>query len=163
VYHYHGLEDELVPLNQDVNLHYAWRNPGVKDDFQLYNGEHLFTDAMGAPNALKWIEERVAGKTAPTTCGQHKSGATLPANARLTPDVGDLIVKLNEWSLTGKLPLTISEPTNALASGSFAFKTTVTVPPFGGCGVLGPVLTAAVAGPGNTVELTAKGPAPNNW
>ena len=62
-----------------------------------------------------------------------------------------------------KLPLTISEPTNALASGSFAFKTTVTVPPFGGCGVFGPVLTATVAGPGNTVELTAKGPAPINW
>jgi Secretory lipase len=270
VYHYHGLEDELVPLNQDVNLHYAWCTLGATDDFQLYNGEHLFTDAMGAPYALKWIEERIAGKTAPTTCGQHKSGATLPANARLTPEVGDLIVKLNEWSLAGKvteaksgiseeipagatisstadatkqtltatlnippinqtmvvlgvpinvkgaltptgpatgtfgfssdgsevsesaagsaneevgsvsiglikvpigcktvepikLPLTISEPTNALASGSFAFKTTVTVPPFGGCGVFGPVLTATVAGPGNTVELTAKGPAPINW
>jgi hypothetical protein len=62
-----------------------------------------------------------------------------------------------------KLPLSISEPTNALSSGSFAFKTTVTVPPFGGCGVLGPVLTATVAGPGNTVELTAKPPAPINW
>ena len=103
VYHYHGLEDEVVPLSQDVNLHYNWCKLGVTDDFQLFNGEHLFTAGMGAPSALKWIEERVAGKSAPSTCGQHSPGATLPANARLTPEVGDLIVKLNEWSLKGKV------------------------------------------------------------
>ena len=85
VYHYHGLEDEVVPLNQDVNLHYDWCKLGVTDDFQLFNGEHLFTAGMGSPSALKWIEERVAGKAAPSTCGQHSPGATLPANARLDP------------------------------------------------------------------------------
>jgi hypothetical protein len=270
VYHYHGLEDEVVPLNQDVNLHYDWCKLGVTDDFQLFNGEHLFTAGMGSPSALKWIEERVAGKAAPSTCGQHSPGATLPANARLTPEVGDLIVKLNEWSLSGKvtekksgiseevpagstisstadatsgtltatlhippisqtmvvlgipvtvkgaltptgpatgtfgfskdgsevfesadgkaneevgsvsvgflrvpigcktvepidLPLSISEPTNALATGNFSFKAEVTVPAFGGCGVLGPVLTATTSGPGNTVEMTAAPPPPINW
>ena len=62
-----------------------------------------------------------------------------------------------------QLPLSIKEPTNALASGNFSFKAEVTVPPFGGCGLLGPVLTAATSGPGNTVEITASPPAPINW
>ncbi len=103
VYHYHGLEDEIVPLSQDVNLHYDWCKLGATDDFQLYNGEHLFTAGMAASTALKWIEERVAGKKAPSTCGQHEPGAKLPANARLEPEIGDLIIKLNEWSLKGKV------------------------------------------------------------
>jgi len=269
VYHFHGLEDEFVPVNQDVNLHYDWCSLGVTDDFQLYSGDHLFTDPLGAPDAIKWIEERVAGKTAPSTCGQHKAGATLPSNARLTPETGDLIIKLVNWSLKGKvteksgiseelpsgstltaeadattgklvselgippinqtffvglipvtvsgaltptgpatgtfafsesgnevsesaegkanelvkgvkiglldlpigcktvepidLPLSIKEPTNELAVGSFAFKAEVTVPPFGECGLLGPVLSATTSGPGNTVEITATPPAPINW
>ena len=269
VYHFHGLEDEFVPVSQDVNLHYHWCTLGVTDDFQLYSGDHLFTDPLGAPDSIKWIEERVAGKSAPSTCGQHKEGATLPANARLTPQTGDLIIKLVNWSLKGKvteksgiveelpsgstlnaeadatsgklvstlsippinqtfwvgllpvtvsgaltptgpatgtfafsesgnevsesaegkanevvkavkigllnlpigcktvepinLPLTIKEPTNALAVGNFAFKAEVTVPPFGECGLLGPVLSATTSGPGNTVEITAAPPAPTNW
>ena len=118
VYHYHGLEDEVVPLNQDVNLHYDWCKLGVTDDFQLFNGEHLFTAGMGAPSALKWIEERVAGKSAPSTCGQHSPGATLPANARLTPEIGDLIVKLNEWSLKGKVTEKKSGISEELPAGS---------------------------------------------
>src|SRR5271154_6058728 len=118
VYHYHGLEDELVPVAQDVNLHYDWCKLGVTDDFQLYNGEHLFTAGMAASTALKWIEERVAGKKAPSTCGQHSPGATLPANARLTPEVGDLIVKLNEWSLKGKVTEKKSGISEEIPSGS---------------------------------------------
>jgi hypothetical protein len=269
VYHYHGLEDEIVPLSQDVNLHYHWCTLGVTDDMQLYNGEHLFTAGMAAGNALKWIEERVAGKTAPSTCGKHSEGATLPANARLTPEVGDLIVKLNEWTLKGKvteksgisqevpkgatisstadassgaleatlhippmnqtfwiglipvtvsgnltptgpakgtfgfstdgsevfesaegaaneevkavsigflylplgcktvepikLPLSIKEPTNALSTGNFSFKAEVTVPEFGECGTLGPIISSTTSGPGNTVEMTASPPAPISW
>jgi hypothetical protein len=269
VYHFHGLEDEFVPVAQDVKLHYDWCEKGVTDDFQLYSGDHLFTDPLGAPAAIKWIEERVAGKTAPSTCSDHKAGATLPSNARLTPETGDLIIKLVNWSLKGKvteksgiseelpsgstlsaeadastgklvstlsippidqtfyvglipvtvsgaltptgpatgtfafsesgnevsesaegkaneevgavkiglfdlpigcktvepinLPLTIKEPTNELAIGNFEFKAEVTLPPFGGCGLLGPVLTATTSGPGNTVEITASPPAPISW
>ena len=270
VYHYHGLEDEMVPISQDVNLHYHWCTLGVKDDMQLYNAEHLFTSAMASGNALKWIQERVSGRSAPSTCGQHSTGATLPANARLTPEIGDLIVKLNEWLLSGKvteksgisqevprgatisstadatsgtleatlhippmkqtffvgllpvtvsgsltptgpakgtfgfstdgsevfesadgkaneevkavsigllylplgcrtvepidLPLSIKEPTNALSSaGSFSFSAEVTVPEFGECGLLGPLISSATSGPGNKVEMTATPPAPINW
>ncbi len=230
---------------------------------------NAFTDPLGAADSIKWIEQRVAGKTAPSTCGQHKEGATLPSNARLTPETGDLIIKLVNWSLKGKvtekagiseelpsgstlnaeadastgklvstlsippinqtfwvglvpvtvsgaltptgpavgtfafsesgnevsesaegeanevvkgvkiglfnlpigcktvepinLPLTIKEPTNELAVESFAFRAEVTLPDFGECGLLGPVLSATTSGPGNTVEITAAPPAPTNW
>jgi hypothetical protein len=237
--------------------------------FQLYSGDHLFTDPLGASAAIKWLEERVAGKSAPSTCGKHEPGAALPSNARLTPQTGDLIIKLVKWSLKGKvteksgiaeelpsgstlsaeadasngklvselsippinqtflvglvpvtvsgaltptgpatgtfafsewgnevsesaegkanevvkavqigllylpigcktvepinLPLTISEPTNELAIGDFAFKAEVTLPPFGECGLLGPILTSTTSGPGNKVEITATPPAPISW
>ncbi len=49
VYHYHGLEDEFVPVTQDVELHQAWCALGVKDDFQLYPGDHLLTDPTAIP------------------------------------------------------------------------------------------------------------------
>lgn len=269
VYHFHGLEDEFVPVAQDVKLHYDWCKLGVTDDFQLYSGDHLFTDPLGASAAIKWLEERVAGKSAPSTCGEHEEGDTLPANARLTPETGDLIIKLVDWALKGKvteksgiseelpsgstlsaeanattgaltselsippieqtfligllpvtvsgaltptgpatgtfkfsesgnevsesaegeanevvkairigllelpigcktvepihLPLTISEPTNELAIGNFSFKSEVTLPEFGDCGLLGPVLTATTSGPGNKVEITASPPAPISW
>lgn len=269
VYHFHGLEDEFVPVAQDVKLHYDWCSMGVTDDFQLYSGDHLFTDPLGASAAIKWIEERVADKAAPSTCGEHEEGDALPSSARLTPETGDLIIKLVDWSLKGKvteksgiseelpsgstlsaqanattgaltselnippinqtflvgllpvtvsgaltptgpatgtfkfselgnevsedaegeanevvkavqigllylpigcktvepihLPLTISEPTNELAVGNFSFKSEVTVPEFGECGLLGPVLSATTSGPGNKVEITATPPAPTNW
>ena len=103
VYHYHGLEDEFVPVAPDAELHYKWCELGVKDDFQLYPGDHLLTDPTAVPTVVKWIEERVAGKTAPSTCGQHKAGAKLPESARLTPETGDLIIPLPAWNLTGSV------------------------------------------------------------
>ncbi len=269
VYHYHGLEDEFVPVKQDVELHQRWCELGVKDDFQLYPGDHLLTDPTAISNVISWIEGRLAGKTAPSTCGDHSASATLPSSARLTPETGDLIVPLPAWELSGKvtekksglsvevpkgstlsaegdvtsgaltatlsippidqtidiglipvtvkgaltptgaihgsvsltnggvfsesasgsanelvgsvgvgiftvpigcttvepisLPLSISEPVNELVTGGFSFKTTVTVPEFGGCGLFGPVLSATMSGPGNTIEMTAKPPPPINW
>ncbi len=103
VYHYHGLEDEFVPVTQDVELHQAWCELGVKDDFQLYPGDHLLTDPTAIPTVMKWIEERVAGKAAPSTCGQHAAGAKLPASARLTPMTGDLVIPLPGWQLKGSV------------------------------------------------------------
>ena len=269
VYHYHGLEDEFVPVKQDVELHQKWCELGVTDDLQLYPGDHLLTDPTAIPNVIKWIEERVAGKTAPSTCGDHKAGATLPSSARLTPETGDLIIPLPAWNLSGtvtekksgisvevpagstlsaegditagtltadlsippidqtisvlgipitvkgaltptgtihgtvgltnggvlsqsavgdanevvgsvgvgiftvpigctttkpiELPLSISEPVNALATGGFAIKTEVTVPEFGGCGLFGPVLSATMSGPNNPINITATPPPPINW
>ncbi|MGH2864306.1 MAG: lipase family protein [Solirubrobacteraceae bacterium] len=269
VYHYHGLEDEFVPVKQDVELHQKWCALGVSDDFQLYPGDHLLTDPTAIGNVIKWIEERVAGKKAPSTCGDHSASAALPSSARLTPETGDLIIPLPAWELSGKvteaksglsvdvpkgstlsaegdvtsgalsatlsippidqtiwvglipvtvkgaltptgtirgtvgltnggvfsesangsanelvgsvgvgwftvpigcttvqpisLPLSISEPVNELVTGGFSFKTTVTVPEFGGCGLFGPILSATMSGPGNTIEMTATPPPPVNW
>ncbi len=269
VYHYHGLKDEFVPVAQDVALHQAWCSLGVTDDLQLYPGDHLLTDPTAIGNAIKWIEERLASKKAPTTCGDHSPSASLPSSARLTPETGDLIVPLPGWELSGKvteaksgisvdvpkgstltaegditsgvltanlsispinqtifialvpvtvkgaltptgtihgavgftnsgvfsetatgsaselvssvgvgivtvpigcttvepiqLPLSISEQVNALVVGGFSFTTQVTVPEFGGCGLFGPILSATMSGPGNTIEMTAKPPPPINW
>jgi hypothetical protein len=265
VYHYHGLEDQFVPVAQDVALHQAWCGLGVKDDFKLYPGDHLLTDPTAIPEVMSWISERLAGRTAPSTCGQHAASATLPSSARLTPETGDLMVPLPAWQLkgsvterksgiamevpsgatlsaegdvtTGKLtaslhippihqtvvmlglpitingaltpvgsitgsvslsnagvfsqsangaanmvvgsvgilpigcttvepiqmPLSISEPVNALATGGFGMKTEVTVPPFGGCGLYGPLLTSMMSGPGNPINMTASPPPPISW
>lgn len=101
VYHYHGLQDEFVPVKQDVELHYAWCKLGVQDDFQLYPGDHLLTDPTAIPYVMGWIAERLEGKPAPSTCGQHSESSALPANARLTPEQGDLVVPIPGWELSG--------------------------------------------------------------
>jgi hypothetical protein len=62
-----------------------------------------------------------------------------------------------------KLPLSISEPVNALVTGGFEIKTDVTVPEFGGCGLFGPVLTATMSGPNNPINMTATPPRPIPW
>lgn len=103
VYHYHGLEDEYVPITQDVTLHHAWCGLGVVDDFQLYHSEHMLTDPTAVATVMKWIGERVAGSPAPSTCGLHAEGQTLPATARLTPEVGDLTLRLPAWAVSGSV------------------------------------------------------------
>jgi hypothetical protein len=269
VYHYHGLEDQFVPVAQDVALHQAWCSLGVKDDFKLYPGDHLLTDPTAIPEVMTWIGERLAGRTAPSTCGQHAPTATLPSSARLTPETGDLIVPLPAWQLKGsvteaksgislevpagatlsadgdvttgkltatlnvppidqtisvlgfpvtvkgaltpvgqitgsvslsnsgvfsqsadgaanmivgsvgigfftvpvgcetvspvQLPLSITEPVNALATGGFGIQTKVTIPEFGACGLFGPILTSDMSGSGNPINMTASPPPPISW
>jgi pimeloyl-ACP methyl ester carboxylesterase len=120
VYHYHGLQDEFVPVQQDEELHQAWCAKGVADDFQLYAGEHLLTDPTAIGHVMSWIEERIAGKPAPSTCGEH-SGSELPAGARLTPETGDLIIQIPDWQIHGtvtsaKLGIPLNIPAGATLS-----------------------------------------------
>jgi hypothetical protein len=61
------------------------------------------------------------------------------------------------------LPLSVSESSNALYTGSFPFNTEVTVPPFAGCGFDGYILSLFLSGPGNKLELTASPPPPISW
>jgi hypothetical protein len=270
VYHYHGLIDEFVPVKQDAELHEAWCSLGVKDDFNLYPGEHLLTDPTSVPEVMKWIEERLEGKAAPSTCGQHSSATELPAGARLTPETGDLIVQIPNWVVTGsvtdkklgialkipagatfsaegdissgtvsatlftppinetvtlfgllpvtikgaleqagpitgkfglanngnllieatgganlitkslsiafftinlnchtstpiQLPLSLNESANALYTGSVSVNDSVTIPSFTGCGIFGPVTTALLSGPENTVAFNAAPAPPTSW
>ena len=103
VYHYHGLEDEFVPVAQDVALHQAWCDSASRTTSSCTPGDHLLTDPTAIANVIKWVGERLEGKKAPSTCGDHKAGATLPSSARLTPETGDLIVPLPAWELSGKV------------------------------------------------------------
>ena len=139
VYHYHGLEDEFVPVTQDVELHQQWCSLGVKDDFQLYPGDHLLTDPTAIPYVIKWVEERFAGKTAQSTCGDHAAGAALPSSARLTPETGDLIIPLPAWELSGKVTekksgISVAVPAGSTLSAegdvtSGALSATLSIPP----------------------------------
>lgn len=138
VYHYHGLLDEFVPVQQDLELHQAWCALGVKDDFQLYPGEHLLTDPTAIPHVMQWIEERLAGKPAPSTCGEH-TGSELPAGARLTPETGDLIIPIPNWRISGsvtsaKLGIPLKIPAGATLSAegdvtSGTLSASLSVPP----------------------------------
>jgi hypothetical protein len=138
VYHYHGLVDEFVPVAQDLELHQQWCALGVKDDFQLFPGEHLITDPTAIPYVMEWIEERLAGKPAPSTCGEH-TGSELPAGARLTPETGDLIIPLPNWRISGSvtaaklgIPLKIPAGSTLSAEGDITTGTlsaSLTVPP----------------------------------
>jgi pimeloyl-ACP methyl ester carboxylesterase len=271
VYHYHGLRDEFVPVKQDAELHEAWCSLGVKDDFQLFPGDHLLTDPTAVPYVMKWIEERLEGKPAPSTCGQHSSVSELPSSARTEAERGDFIVPIPAWQVSGsvtdaklglslkipagatlsseadlttgtlsaslftppidetitlfgilpvtirgsleqagpitgtvslsnagvlslnatggailtakslgisfftftlnchtekpiELPLDVAVPANSLYTGSISFTDTVTIPPFTGCGILfGPLTTALLSGPGNTVSITAAPAPPVSW
>ncbi|MHB8491947.1 MAG: lipase family protein [Solirubrobacteraceae bacterium] len=270
VYHYHGLQDEFVPVTQDAELHEAWCSRGVKDDFQLYPGDHLLTDPTAIPYVMKWIEERFEGKAAPSTCGQHSSVSELPASARVTPPTGDLVVPVPAWQVSGsitakklgislkvppgatlsaeadittgklsaslfvppieetvklfglipvtiagsltqagpingttrlsnsgvlslsatggatlttksltvlglriplechtekpiELPLSVEEPVNALSTGSISLSDNVTIPPFTGCGIFGPLTSLILSGSGNPLNLSAAPPPPISW
>lgn len=265
VYHYHALEDEFVPVTQDVTLHQQWCSLGVRDDFVLYPGDHLLTDPTAIPDVMSWIAARLAGQPAPLTCGLHAPGAALPSTARLTPETGDLVIPLPGWQVSGSvtsaniglslpipagttldgqgditngtftanitfppitdtvsvlgipftldasltptapaagtvslsdagvlsidgsgtaeltvnsigiaglfsiplgcsttspvsLPLSVSDPVNALSAGAISIKADVTLPPFANCGILGPLISLVLSGPNNPLNLTAAPP-----
>jgi len=121
VYHYHGTDDEIVPIAQDVELHQTWCSLGGTDDMQLYNnGDHILTNPEAIPHVITWLEERFAGKPAPSTCGLHAPGV-LPSNARLTPETGDFIIPILGWQVAGsvtdkKLGIALKVPAGATFS-----------------------------------------------
>lgn len=135
VYQYHGAADQILPLDQGFQTKRDWCAKGSRVSFELYPGEHLTTQFQGATNALNWIADRFAGKSAPTTCGV--SGA--PQSTAETPR-GDHIVQLRDWTLSGtaslaKLRQTLTLPSGSLFSGDANLtKRTLTggieVPPF---------------------------------
>jgi hypothetical protein len=68
IYQYHGAGDEVVPLAQAVQLHRAWCADGVQTRMDLYPGEHVTAAAEGAPAALSWLSNALAGRPNPTSC-----------------------------------------------------------------------------------------------
>ena len=103
VYHYHGLEDEFVPVAQDVALHQAWCSLGVTDDFQLYPGRPPADRSDRDPNVIKWVEERLAGKKAPSTCGLHSAERDAAVLGSADARDGRPGRTASGWELSGKV------------------------------------------------------------
>ncbi len=112
---------------------------------------------------IKWIEERLEGKAAPSTCGQHSSASELPAGARLTPETGDLVVQIPKWVVTGSvtdkalgISLKIPAGSSLSAEGdvsSGAFSASLSTPPINETITLFGLLPVNIQG-----ELTQAGP-----
>jgi predicted esterase len=66
---YHALYDEVIPYGQANVLRQTWCRAGVKVQWSQYPiAEHIVGESEGAGAARTWIEDRLAGKPAPTNC-----------------------------------------------------------------------------------------------
>ncbi|MCP2320903.1 Secretory lipase [Nocardia amikacinitolerans] len=65
---YHGAHEVWIPLEGAENLYDDWCAQGVPVRFEVYLGEHMIVGATGIPGVNAWIDERLAGKPAPSGC-----------------------------------------------------------------------------------------------
>ncbi len=68
VFQYHGLADEIVPIGQALTLHGTWCAKGVRTVFVGVPGEHITASAEGAPLAVQFLADRLAGKPVVGSC-----------------------------------------------------------------------------------------------
>ncbi len=69
IYDYHADTDELVPVGQDDTLVKAWCARGATvQTVRDAAGEHALEALVRGGDALNYLADRFAGKTAPTTC-----------------------------------------------------------------------------------------------
>ncbi|WP_246123922.1 lipase family protein [Nocardia bhagyanarayanae] len=68
VFMYHGANEVWIPLKGAENLYDDWCAQGVSVRLEVYLGEHVIVGATGIPGANAWIDERLAGKPAPSGC-----------------------------------------------------------------------------------------------
>jgi triacylglycerol lipase len=68
MFHYHAASDEVVPLQQDEDLNYAYCKQGQAVDWTTVTGDHVIGDFAGQGPALTWIANRLAGQTPPNNC-----------------------------------------------------------------------------------------------
>ncbi|MCP2298872.1 Secretory lipase [Nocardia amikacinitolerans] len=68
VFMYHGAHEVWIPLEGAENLYDDWCAQGVPVRFEVYLGEHMIVGATGIPGVNAWIDERLAGKPAPSGC-----------------------------------------------------------------------------------------------
>jgi pimeloyl-ACP methyl ester carboxylesterase len=138
VYHFHGQGDEIVPLQQDYDLKKAWCAKGVKDQFELYPSEHIVSALQAGPSVVKWIQDRLDGKAAPSTCN---NGLPDPVS-NADPAGGDFNVPLSNWNLTGTATLAKLNQSLVLPGGStFSGNTNLTAKRLTGTLKVNPFLT----------------------
>lgn len=69
IYYYQGVFDELTPSAPVDALVAGYCREGVPVQYQRYYvGEHVTIAGLGAPGALLYLNDRLAGKPAPSNC-----------------------------------------------------------------------------------------------
>ncbi|WP_375336111.1 lipase family protein [Nocardia sp. SYP-A9097] len=70
VFEWHSPYDPLIPIPAIDNTDRRWCAAGVRvQTLQVPAPEHLSSAVLGAPEALMWLNDRVHGEPAPSTCG----------------------------------------------------------------------------------------------
>jgi hypothetical protein len=67
-YQYHGIIDQLVPLQQGTSLHHKWCSHGARTRLDLYTGEHVLADTQAEPAAIQWLDDALSGRPILTSC-----------------------------------------------------------------------------------------------
>lgn len=120
---YHGRADEFIPITQHVALKRKYCSKFMSTTFHVYPSEHIVTQFQAAPGVLAWVGDRLAGKSAPSTCLTLTAAPTSTAN----PAGGDFVVSLKRWPLSGVLNLKTLAQSVALPAGStFTADTNIT-------------------------------------
>jgi hypothetical protein len=69
VFEWHSPTDSLIPIDAIDNTKRRWCAAGVPvQTVQVPAPEHLSAAVLGAPELFVWLESRVRGEHAPTTC-----------------------------------------------------------------------------------------------
>lgn len=68
VFLYHGTDEVWVPLAGAERLFDNWCGQGVSVRLEVYLGEHMIVGTSGIPGANAWIDDRFAGRPAPSEC-----------------------------------------------------------------------------------------------
>ncbi|MGW2659645.1 lipase family protein [Nocardia tengchongensis] len=69
IFEWHSASDPLIPVDAIVNTDNRYCAAGVRlDEAVNPSPEHLSAAVLGLPSALEWIDARMRGVPAPTTC-----------------------------------------------------------------------------------------------
>ncbi|MFT4036477.1 MAG: lipase family protein [Patulibacter sp.] len=69
VYLFHSRSDEVLPFAATAKLRQQWCAEGATVEWHPYSGlKHLATAIVGLPDALRWIDQRLRGRSAPGDC-----------------------------------------------------------------------------------------------
>jgi pimeloyl-ACP methyl ester carboxylesterase len=68
LFQYHGLADEVIPLQVEVALHQQYCAMGVTTELAEYAGDHVLTQELAQGDVVSWLGARLAGVPAPSNC-----------------------------------------------------------------------------------------------
>ncbi|WP_245562871.1 lipase family protein [Nocardia araoensis] len=69
IFEWHSPSDTLIPIEAIDNTNHHWCSAGVPvQTLRVADVEHLTAAVLGAPSVLPWLQGRVRGEPAPSTC-----------------------------------------------------------------------------------------------